>query len=109
MPTTEHHLLIDDTDVILVVNRRATSVVVEMLITKDPDTDPIMDDTVAVIVEAADHEALKPTGWPKPGELPEVVTLGATANGVFTFANRGRKAVKRVYAVLRGGFAFADF
>ncbi len=101
----QKQLQIDGLDITLIITARAKSVAAEMLVSKDVGTDPILDDTVALIIETTGGNLLEPTGWPHPGELPETMTLGATASARFKFRNPEGKALKRAIVVLRGAFA----
>jgi hypothetical protein len=101
-------IIIDDMSVGIVIERRQTTLRATMLIGKSPDSDPLLDDSVALIIEAADGALLKATSWPTPGILPETFTRGATANAAFEFKLPKGTALKRAIAVIRGGFGEVD-
>ena len=99
---------INDMAVGIVLERLQGTLGATMLIGKAPDSDPLRDDSVALIVEAANGALLKATSWPTPGILPETFTRGATANAAFEFKLPKGAALKRAIAVVRGEFGEID-
>jgi hypothetical protein len=99
---------INDMAVGIVLERFQGTLRATMLIGKSPDSDPLRDDSVALVVEAADGALLKATSWPTPGFLPETFTRGATASAAFEFKLPKGTALKRAIAVIRGEFGEID-
>ncbi|MBE0660801.1 MAG: hypothetical protein IH602_24115 [Bryobacteraceae bacterium] len=101
-------IAIDDKYVGIVLERVPGILRATMLISKTPDSDPLRDESVALIVEAANGALLKATSWPTPGILPETFTRGATANAAFEFKLPKGTGLKRAIAVVRGEFGEID-
>jgi hypothetical protein len=101
-------ILINDMAVGIALERTRGTLRATMLIGKHPDSEPLRDDTVALIVETAVGTLLKATSWPTPGFLPEVATRGVTANALFEFKLPSGAVLKRAIAVVRGEFGEVD-
>jgi hypothetical protein len=87
----------------------ARTVEATLAIARPADSDPIEDDTVAVILETRNGRLLKPIDWPEPGALPETsLGGGSTAHARFLFRPVRGQPPKRAIVVLRGDWVEYD-
>jgi hypothetical protein len=99
---------INDFTVGLVLEKDHETLNVTMLIGKPQGSDPIREDTVALIIEDCSGRLLRATGWPAPGLLPETYTRAATASAEFSFEAPNGTDFKRAIVVIRGTFDEID-
>src|SRR5688500_8085904 len=95
---------INEMTIALTMQLRSRSLDVTMLISKAAGSDPIREDTVALIIETTSDRLLLATKWPTPGYLPEVTTRSTTANAEFGFQWPSGARLKRAIVVVGGTF-----
>jgi len=90
--------------VILNVEDTHDKILAHVIISKEPDTEPISDDVLAVIIEDTHGHFLEPIDWPEPGILPETQTRWSTASAEFSFKPLHTN-LKCAIVVFRGDWA----
>jgi hypothetical protein len=89
----------------LEISRRGRRIVASIGISKAPETDPIREESLAVLLFAEGGALLTPVQWPEPGLLPEAITRGATAYARYEFEAPAGTKLARGIVVLRGDHA----